>query len=130
MKLPSNLDKIGLAGLFLTALASPCCFPLFGFLLALFGFGSFELFGNWTMYVFLGLVLLSLAGTFFSYRRHKNFIPLIIGGLSAMLIFYAYYFEEGYLFFCGSNFAGRNVCCRRLGWSKCNCVSCSAARHN
>ncbi|MDP2208522.1 MAG: MerC domain-containing protein [Bacteroidota bacterium] len=78
MKLSANLDKIGTIGLFLAALATPCCFPLLGFLLASFGLGSAELFGGWTEYVFQALVLISLIGTYISYRQHKNIFPLII----------------------------------------------------
>lgn len=88
-----QLDRIGTIGLFLTALATPCCFPLFGFLLSAFGLGSAELFGGWTEYVFQALVLISLIGTFFSYRQHKNIFPLIIGIVGGGLIVYAYNFN-------------------------------------
>ncbi len=94
MKLTANLDKIGIIGLFLTALTSPCCFPLFGFGLTALGFGSFELFGEKTMWIFQGLVLLSLTGTFFSYRQHKNIYPLVIAVACAILIIYAYHFDN------------------------------------
>lgn len=94
MKLTANLDKIGTVGLFLTALISPCCFPLFGLGLTALGFGSFELFGEKTMWIFQGLVLLSLAGTFFSFRQHKNIYPLMIAITSAVLIVYAYHFDN------------------------------------
>ncbi len=93
MKLKTNLDKIGIAGLFLTALVSPCCFPLFAFLLSALGFGSAELFGGWTEYVFEGFVLLSLFGAFLSYRQHKNVFPLLIGIVSGAIIIYAYNFN-------------------------------------
>ena len=66
MKVTANFDTIGVVGLLLTALTSPCCFPLFGIVLSAFGLGSFELFGGWTIWVFQGLVLLSLIGTFLS----------------------------------------------------------------
>lgn len=93
MKLTANLDKIGTIGLFFAALATPCCFPLFGFLLATFGLGSTELFGGWTEYVFQALVFISLVGTFISYRQHKNISPLIIALASGALIIYAYNFN-------------------------------------
>lgn len=93
MKLTANLDKLGVIGVFITALVTPCCFPLFGFLLSAFGFGSAELFGGWTKYVFQGLIFFSLLGTFISFRKHKNIYPLLIGFVSAGLIVYAYNFN-------------------------------------
>ncbi len=87
-----QIDRISTIGLFITALASPCCFPLFGFILAAMGFGSFELFGGWTMWVFQGLVILSLIGTYLSYRKHRCWYPLLVAVPSALSIFYGYYF--------------------------------------
>lgn len=89
-----QVDKIGTIVLFMTAIASPCCFPLFGFVLAAFGLGSFELFGGWTMWVFLGLVLISLLGLSFSYHKHKYIWPLLIAIPSAILIYYSYLFID------------------------------------
>lgn len=51
MRLSNNIDKFGTAGLFLTAIFSPCCFPLFAFTASALGLGSFELFGGWTMWI-------------------------------------------------------------------------------
>ena len=89
-----SLDKIGTAGVFITALATPCCFPLFGFVLTSFGFGSAELFGGWTMWIFEALVLMSLVGLFFSYRLHGSIYPLLIAIPSAAVIVYAYNFYD------------------------------------
>lgn len=89
-----QLDKVGTIGLFITALASPCCFPLFGFALAAMGLGSFELFGGWTMWVFQALVLVSLAGTYISYRQHRCLYPLLIAVPGALMIFYSYHIIE------------------------------------
>jgi hypothetical protein len=90
----SIIERIGVVGIILTALTSPCCFPLFGIALSALGFGSFELFGGITMYVFLSLVILSIIGAVFSYLYHKKVISLIIGILSGALIFYNYFFDE------------------------------------
>lgn len=87
-----QLERIGTIGLFITALASPCCFPLFGFLLTALGIGSFELFGGWSMYIFQFLTVVSLAGLYFSYRKHKCTWPLLAAIPSTALIFYSYYF--------------------------------------
>lgn len=90
MKTPV-LSTLGTVGLWLTALASPCCFPVFAALASAFGLGSFELFGGWTMYVFQGLVLLSVLGTAVSYRQHRRAGPLAVALGGAALIFSAYY---------------------------------------
>lgn len=88
----SVIDKIATAGLFITAIFSPCCFPLYGFLLSALGLGSVELFGGFTWYIFIGLVILSLWGQYWSYLKHKNIIPLLIASVSSALILGSYYF--------------------------------------
>ncbi len=88
-----RLDTLSTAGLWLTALASPCCFPVFAVLGSAFGLGSFELFGGATMYVFQGLVLLSVVGTALAYRQHRRFEPGALAVLSAGVIFYSYYVD-------------------------------------
>lgn len=94
MKATNSIDKIGTAGLFITALFSPCCFPLFAFAASALGLGSLELFGSWTMWVFQSMALLSVAGAYISYRQHKQFLPLVIAGLSFLLICYSYNFID------------------------------------
>ncbi|HCS19165.1 MAG TPA: hypothetical protein DIW47_01145 [Bacteroidetes bacterium] len=91
MKGNSHLDQFGTAGLFLTALFSPCCFPLFAFAASAAGLGSFELFGGWTMWVFEGMVLLALGGLYLSYRRHRCLYPLLVAIPGGLLIFYGYH---------------------------------------
>lgn len=94
MKITNNIDKFGTAGLFLTALFSPCCFPLFAFAASTLGLAGFELFGSWTMWIFQALVLISIFGFYISYRRHRYLYPLMMAILSGFLIFYAYYFNK------------------------------------
>jgi hypothetical protein len=93
MKNTSYIEKIGIFGIILTAMTSPCCFPLFGIALSALGFGSFELFGGITMYVFLAFVVLSLVGAIFSYAYNKKVLPLIIALISALMIFYNYFYD-------------------------------------
>ncbi len=92
MKLKNNIDKLGTIGMFFTALLSPCCFPLFAFVASALGLGSFELFGGWTMWIFQGMVVISIIGFFLSYNKHKCIYPLLIAIPSAIVIFYSYYF--------------------------------------
>ena len=86
-----KLDKIGSIGFIITAIFSPCCFPLLGIGLTALGYGSFELFGGWTMYVFQFFILISLAGLFITYRKQKNIYPLLVGFAGTALVFYSYY---------------------------------------
>ena len=91
MKIKSNIDKLGTIGLFITALFSPCCFPLFAFGASALGLGSIELFGGWTMWVFQAMVLISIGGLYISYRKHLCLYPLLIAIPSAGLIFYGFF---------------------------------------
>ncbi|TRX04261.1 MerC domain-containing protein [Flavobacterium gawalongense] len=98
MKIINNMDKLGTVGLFTTALFSPCCFPLFAFGASTFGLGSFELFGGWTMWIFLFMVLISIIGLIISYQKHRNVFPLLIAIPSVVLIYYEYYFNSNTYF--------------------------------
>ena len=89
------MDKFGTAGIFLTALFSPCCFPVFAFAASALGLGSFELFGSWTMWVFQAMVLLSIGGLYISYRKHRCMYPLLTAIPSTLLVFYGYHFDNG-----------------------------------
>lgn len=94
MTLGRNIDKLGTVGLFITAIFSPCCFPLFAFIATTLGLGSFELFGSWTMWIFQAMVLISVVGLFISYRKHRCMYPLLVAIPSGILIFYAYHFYD------------------------------------
>ncbi|CAM2965152.1 MerC mercury resistance protein [Flavobacterium succinicans] len=96
MKLNNNIDKLGTLGLFFTALFSPCCFPLFAFVASAFGLGSFELFGGWTMWIFQAMILISIAGLIFSYRKHHSLYPLLFAIPSGIVILYGYYFSNDF----------------------------------
>jgi hypothetical protein len=85
-----KIDRIGVGAIFLTALLSPCCFPLFAFGASALGLGGAELFGRWTMPVFLGLIGVFLIGLLLSYRRHRCLYPLLVGVPGAGLIVYGY----------------------------------------
>lgn len=97
MKIKSNIDKLGTIGLFITAIFSPCCFPLFAFGASALGLGSFELFGGWTMWVFQIFVIVSIVGFYISYQKHKCLYPLLIAIPSAGLIFYSFYVNNNIL---------------------------------
>jgi hypothetical protein len=94
MKLSRQIDKFGTIGLFVTAIFSPCCFPLFAFAASALGLGSAELFGGYTMWIFQGMVALLIIGLIISYRTHRSVFPLIFSFLAAALIIYGYHFED------------------------------------
>lgn len=124
-----TLDKLGTAGLLITAVAAPCCFPLFGFVLAALGFGSVEILGGWTEYIFQGLVIITLIGSIINYRHHRNGLPLIIAGISSTLIIYSYnyYFDISMIYsgmFGLFSSAGLNYYFSRK--NKIDCATCTA----
>lgn len=94
MKITKNIDKLGTVGLFITAIFSPCCFPLFAFVASALGLGSFELFGGWTMWVFQAMVIVAIFGLYISYRKHKCLYPLLTAIPSGLLIFYGYHLND------------------------------------
>jgi hypothetical protein len=94
LKLSTHIDKVGTAGLFLTAILSPCCFPLFALVASAIGLGSFEIFGGWTMWIFQAMVLVSVAGFYLSYRKHRKSYPLALAILSGLSVVYGYHFNE------------------------------------
>lgn len=94
MSLKTNIDKLGVGGLFLTAICSPCCFPLFAFAAYALGLGSFELFGSWTMWIFQAMVFIALGGLYISYRKHRCLYALITAIPSSFLILYSYHFHD------------------------------------
>lgn len=94
MKLMESMDRLGTTGLFITAIFSPCCFPLFAFAASAVGLGSYEFFGGWTMWIFQAMVIISIGGLYISYRKHGNIYPLLIAIPSGVLIFYGYYFND------------------------------------
>lgn len=111
MSLTNNIDKLGTAGLIVTAVFSPCCFPLFAFIATALGLGSFELFGGWSMWVFQGMVIVSLAGFAISYFRHRCWYPLLVAVPGAISIFYGYHIDESdyWLYYLYAGMAGLMV---------------------
>ncbi|AFD07420.1 C4-type Zn-finger protein [Solitalea canadensis DSM 3403] len=94
LRLTNNIDKLGTTGLFITAIFSPCCFPLFAFAASALGLGSFEFFGSWTMLFFQLMVLVALIGLYKSYQKHQCLYPLLLALLSGLSMFYAIHFID------------------------------------
>src|SRR6266705_5952981 len=86
-----TLDKIGSVGAVLAAAAAPCCFPLLAALGSVLGLSVLQPFVGYMAYAMQALVLLSLAGNYFAWRRHKKWVPLAVGGIGTALVFLGYY---------------------------------------
>jgi len=92
------LDKFGAVGAFVAAISCPACFPLLAVVGATLGLGFLRPYEGYIMYVFQGLVVLSLAGSVLSYLNHKKKLPLVISVLSSALIFFAFYIRFNVVF--------------------------------
>jgi hypothetical protein len=88
------VERFGTIAVLLIALFSPCCFPIFAFVLSAIGLGSFELFGGWTMWIFQAMVLVAVLGFYLSFRKNNFPLPLIISILSAGMVFYGYHVDH------------------------------------
>lgn len=85
------LDKAGAVGAFLAAGSCPACFPLLALVGSTLGLGFLRPYEGILMYVFQGLVLVSLLGNILSFRSHGRIVPLIVGVASPILILFAFY---------------------------------------
>lgn len=98
MKL-KHLDKIGAVGAILAAGGCPACFPALAALGSVLGLGFLQKFEGKTIIVFQILVIIALIGNAISYFNHRKVIPLIIGALGALVIFFAWYIHFSYTLF-------------------------------
>jgi hypothetical protein len=76
------------------AILSMCYFIWFTCSLESIGLIKFELFGPLTWWIFQMLIVISLIAINISYKVHNSLAPLIIGLVSAAIIFHAYHFEH------------------------------------
>jgi len=93
-------DKFGPIGAVCSLIAAascPACFPVLGVIGATLGLGFLSPYEGIIMYVFQGFVLLSLIGNIIAYLEHKKIYALVIGVVSPLLIFYAFYINFSYV---------------------------------
>jgi len=93
------LDKLGPIGAvfsLISAASCPACFPVLGVIGATLGLSALSPYEGVLMYVFQGFVVLSLVGNVFAYLGHRKKYALVIGVISPLLIFYAFYFNFNY----------------------------------
>lgn len=89
----STLDRIGPVGVLATAIAAPCCFPLFAAVGATLGLGALGRYETTVLYLFQACAVLSLIGLGFALFQHRNPLPLLLGLLSAGALAYHFYFS-------------------------------------
>lgn len=88
------LDKVGAIGAVFSLIAAagcPACFPLLGIIGATFGLGFLRPYEGILMHVFQGFVFLSLIGNVIAYLSHRKIYALLIGVISPLMIFFAFY---------------------------------------
>lgn len=87
------LDRIGSVGALISAIAAPCCFPIFAVVGTAVGLGVLDRFEGPVLYTFQGFVLLSLIGFITAFLRQRRIAPLLLGIASAASIFYALHLD-------------------------------------
>lgn len=90
---PTFLDKFGAAGVLLTALACPACWPLFASAGSALGLGILLPYEPLLMtFAFPGFMGVTLLGSVLSFRFHKKIAPLVLGVTAPILALYGFYF--------------------------------------
>src|SRR6187455_2527243 len=87
----SRIVQIGAIGTIVSALASPCCFPLFAPLSGLLGLSSVPFFRGNASALIQAMTALTLGGQVAAYRRHRHLGQLIVSAVGAVLVVVAYY---------------------------------------
>lgn len=84
-------DKLGAVGAVVSAVAAPCCFPLFATIGGALGLGSLPFLRDNAPILIQAMTVVSLFGQVASYRQHRKTGPLLITGVSAGLVAFAYF---------------------------------------
>ena len=85
------VEKLGSIGSLLAAAACPACFPLLAVVGATVGLGVLRPFEGVVFLVFRVLVGIAFIGNILTYFNHRQILPLILGVLSPLLIFFTFY---------------------------------------
>ena len=84
-------DKLGAVGAIISAVASPCCFPLFSAMAGVLGLGAVPfLRGNGPILI-QTMTALALVGQIAAYRRHRRKGPMFTSIASVGLVLIAYF---------------------------------------
>lgn len=87
------LDRVGAMGALLTAPACPICLPLLVAAGSTVGLGFLAPYGGVMRYAFQVFVGLSFIGGIMAFLNHRKTIPLAVGTVSPILIFFALYIK-------------------------------------
>jgi hypothetical protein len=85
------LGSIGSVLALLMAAAAPCCLPIFAAFAGVIGLSALGLNEQFVLYAVQGFGLIALMGLVFAVSRHRQFGPLIIGGMAAVAMFFSFH---------------------------------------
>ena len=84
-------DKLGAVGALVSALAAPCCFPVFATVGGALGLGSVSFLHGNAPILIQAMTALALFGQVAAYRQHRKKGPLLLSVVSAALVAIAYF---------------------------------------
>ena len=85
------LDGLGTVGALVMAFAAPCCLPLFAMIAGAVGITALGLNEKFVLFALQGFALIALIGLASAAWRLRQFGPLILGGLAALVLFYSFH---------------------------------------
>ena len=85
------LDSVGSVGALLMALAAPCCLPLFAMIAGAIGISALGLNENVVLVAVQAFAVIAVIGLTFGAWRHRQFGPLILGGLGVFALFFSFH---------------------------------------
>lgn len=88
---PGFLDGIGSVGALLMAFAAPCCLPLFATIAGAVGITALGLNERIVLFAIQGFALVAVVGLLLAALRHRQFGPLTVGGIAALVLFFSFH---------------------------------------
>jgi hypothetical protein len=86
------LDKGGVLGALMAAVAAPCCFPLLAPLGFALGFGALLPFAEYALYGVAVCAVVAMVGSIVAFRAHRHLGWLLLGVGSGLLVLAALVF--------------------------------------
>lgn len=83
------LDKVGSIGAILAGSAVPCCFPFLSLIGSILGLSFLAPYEQYVVYAMQILVVIALIGSVIAFRKHRKFLPLLLGIISTALVLYS-----------------------------------------
>ncbi len=85
------LGSIGSVLALLMAAAAPCCLPIFAAFAGAVGLTALGLNEELVLYAVQGFAVVALVGLVLAASRHRQFGPLILGGIAALALFFTFH---------------------------------------